>query len=245
LRHFASRNACDIEGLGGRSIDLFLELGMISGPADLFGLQRSVLADLPGWGEKSADRLLAGLAQAKRRPWAAKIFALGIPQVGVSTALTLARHYPEIDRLSSAIAEDLADLPDIGPIVGETLVSFLASAEGGGLVADLKRAGFFLAEELLPPPERVLAGETWFAGKVFVLTGTLRDMNRGEAKAAIEKLGGKVTGSVSKSTDVLVAGEKSGGKLAKAEKLGVEVIGEERFQELLTEAGEMATEDGD
>ena len=245
LRHFASRDACDIEGLGGRSIDLFLELGMISGPADLFSLQRSVLAGLPGWGEKSADRLLAGMAQTKRRPWAAKIFALGIPQVGVSTALTLARHFPGIDRLMSANAEELADLPDIGPIVGETVVSFLESPAGGGLVEDLKRAGFFLTEELLPPPERVLAGETWFAGKVFVLTGTLRNMKRSEAKAAIEKLGGKVTVSISKSTDVLVAGKKSGGKLAKAEKLGVEVIGEERFQELLTEVGETATEDGD
>ncbi len=245
LRHFASRNACDIEGLGGRSLDLFLELGMISGPADLFGLERSVLADLPGWGEKSADRLLAGLAQAKRRPWAAKIFAFGIPQVGVSTALTLARHFPDIVHLLSASAEELADLPDIGPIVGEAVVSFLTSVEGGGLVADLKEAGFFLPVELLPPPERVLKGETWFAGKVFVLTGTLRNMNRGEAKAAIENLGGKVTGSVSKRTDVLVAGEKSGSKLAKAEKLGIEVIGEERLQELLTEAGDTATENGD
>ena len=245
LRHFASRDACDIEGLGGRSIDLFLELGLISGPADLFSLQSSVLADLSGWGEKSADRLLAGLARAKRRPWAAKIFALGIPQVGVSTALTLARHFPGIDLLMSASAEDLADLPDIGPIVGEAVVSFLESSEGGDLVVGLKRAGFFLAEELLPPPERVLAGETWFAGKVFVLTGTLQNMKRSKAKAAIEKLGGKVTGSVSKSTDVLVAGKKSGGKLAKAEKLGIEVIGVERFQELLTEAGATDAENGD
>ncbi len=245
LRHFASRNACDIEGLGGRSIDLFLELEMISGPADLFGLQRSVLAALPGWGDKSADRLLAGLGQAKRRPWSSKIFALGIPQVGVSTALTLARHYPNIELLVLADAEGLADLPDIGPIVGETVASFLASPEGAGLVDGLKQAGFFLTEELLPPPERDLVGETWFAGKVFVLTGTLRNMKRADAKAAIERLGGKVTGSVSKRTDALVAGEKSGSKLAKAEKLEIEVLDEKKFQELLAEAGETATEDGD
>jgi DNA ligase (NAD+) len=245
LRHFASRNACDIEGLGGRSLDLFLELEMISGPADLFGLQHSALAALPGWGEKSADRLMAGLAQAKLRPWSAKIFALGIPQVGVSTALTLARHYPNIELLAKAGAEDLVDLPDIGPIVGQAVVSFLASAAGGGLVADLKQAGFFLDEELLPPPERTFAGETWFAGKVFVLTGTLQNMKRAGAKAAIEKLGGKVTGSVSKRTDAVVAGEKSGSKMAKAEKLGVEVLDEDKFLELLAEAGEKATEDGD
>ncbi len=245
LRHFASRNACDIEGLGGRSIDLFLELEMISGPADLFGLQPSVLAALPGWGEKSADRLMAGLAQAKLRPWSSKIFSLGIPQVGVSTALTLARHYPNIELLGKADAEDLADLPDIGPIVGETVVSFLASAAGGGLVDDLKQAGFFLDEELLPPAERTLAGETWFAGKVFVLTGTLQNMNRADARTAIERLGGKVTGSVSKRTDALVAGDKSGSKLAKAEKLGVQVLDEDKFLELLADAGEKVAEDGD
>ena len=245
LRHFASRNACDIEGLGGRSIDLFLELKMISGPADLFGIQRSDLAELPGWGDKSADRLLAGLALAKKRPWAAKIFSLGIPQVGVSTALTLARNYPDIDNLTQAGAEDLADLPDIGPIVGEAVVSFLSSPAGGGLVENLKNAGFFLVEELLPPPEHTVAGETWFAGKVFVLTGTLKHMKRSEAKAAIERLGGKVTGSVSKRTDAVVAGDKAGSKRAKAEKLGIEVIDEDEFQKLLTEAAETAAEDGD
>ncbi len=244
LRHFASRNACDIEGLGGRSIDLFLELGLIKGPADLFHLERSVLADLPGWGEKSADRLLTGLDQAKQRPWAAKIFALGIPQVGVSTALTLARNYPDIDQLATAGAEELADLPDIGPIVGQLIVSFLDSDAGAALVAELKEAGFFLTEELLPSAERILEGENWFAGKVFVLTGTLQNMNRNQAKAAIEKLGGKVTGSVSKRTDALVAGEKSGSKMAKAEKLGVRILDEQTFQEFLTDAGEKAPEDG-
>jgi DNA ligase (NAD+) len=245
LRHFASRNACDIEGLGGRSIDLFLELGMIAGPADLFRLERTALAALPGWGEKSADRLLDGLEQARHRPWAAKIFSLGIPQVGVSTALTLARHYPGIDALNTATAEDLADLPDIGPIVGETVVAFLASAGGSDLVADLKTAGFFLAEENLPPPEIVKEGETWFAGKVFVLTGTLQQMNRNEAKAAIQNLGGKVTGSVSKRTDVLVAGEKAGSKLTKAEQLGIAVIDEAELVELLAAADETAADHGD
>ncbi len=236
LRHFASRNACDIEGLGGRSIDLFLELGMITGPADLFGLDRHALAALPGWGEKSADRLQEGLEQAKQRPWSAKIFALGIPQVGVSTALTLARYYPDINSLIRANAEDLADLPDIGPIVGETVVSFFDSAAGRELVADLQAAGFFLEEEIPPPPESVREGETWFAGKVFVLTGTLEAMNRSEAKGAIESLGGKVTGSVSKKTDALVAGAKAGSKRTKAEDLGIEILDEEDFQERLAEA---------
>lgn len=243
LRHFASRNACDIEGLGGRSIDLFLELGMISGPSDLFTLDRGVLAELPGWGEKSADRLLTGLEQARHRPWAAKIFSLGIPQVGVTTALTLARNFKGIDTLASATAEELADLPDIGPIVGETVVAFLGLPDGAKLVDDLKSVGFFLAEENLPPPEIVREGETWFAGKIFVLTGTLAQMNRSEAKAAIQNLGGRVTGSVSKKTDVLVAGEKAGSKMTKAEQLGVEVISEARLLELLAETAEEATAD--
>ena len=236
LRHFASRNACDIDGLGDRSIELFLELEMITGPADLFALDPAALASLPGWGEKSAERLVQGLEQAKNRPWSAKIFALGISQVGVSTALTLARHYPNIERLREANAADLADLPDIGPIVGETVVSFLAATAGETMIDDLKTAGFFSDEELLPPPEMVFQGETWFGGKVFVLTGTLERMNRTEAKAAVEKLGGKVTGSVSKRTDVLVAGAKSGSKLAKAEKLGIEVVDENEFEKLLKEA---------
>ncbi|MEN8006429.1 MAG: NAD-dependent DNA ligase LigA [Candidatus Krumholzibacteriota bacterium] len=242
LRHFASRNACDIDGLGDRSIELFLELGLIFGPADLFGLDPSVLADLPGWGEKSAQRLLLGLEQAKRRPWSAKIFALGISQVGVSTALTLARHYPDIDRLRKATAEQLADLPDIGPIVGEAVVSFLASEAGTALTEDLKTAGFFLDEELLPPPETAYQGDTWFGGKVFVLTGTLERMKRAEAKAAIENLGGKVSGSVSKRTDVLVAGAKAGSKLTKAEQLGVEVVDEDQFEKLLAEAQKTVAE---
>lgn len=227
LRHFAARNACDIEGLGGRSIDLFLETKMVQGPGDLFRLKRDVVADLPGWGEKSADRLAQGLAQAKNRPWAAKVFALGIPQVGVSTALTLARNFATIDELLAATAEGLADLPDIGPIVGEIIVAFFASEGGTHLVDDLRSVDFFLAAEDLPPPEVAITGDNWFAGKVFVLTGTMTTMTRDAARKEIEALGGKVTGSVSKKTDCLVAGAKAGSKLTKAEKLGLEIMDEE------------------
>ena len=229
LRHFASRNACDIEGLGGRSIDLFLETKMVQGPGDLFRLKQDVVAALPGWGDKSADRLMQGLAQAKARPWAAKVFALGIPQVGVSTALTLARNFKNMAALRQATAEGLADLPDIGPIVGETIVAFFASEGGAELVADLNDVKFFRDEEDLPPPEVVVTGDNWFAGKVFVLTGTMESMTRDAARKEIEALGGKVTGSVSKKTDCLVAGAKAGSKLTKAEKLGLEILDEESF----------------
>jgi len=236
LRHFASRNAADIDGLGGRSIDLFLDEGFITGPADLFTLEPDRLAALPGWGEKSADRLLAGLDAARRRPWQAKIFALGIPQVGVTTALTMARTYPNVTALATATAEDLADLHDIGPIVGEAVVAFFQSEAGEHLVCSLQEVGFLLDEEELPADEIQREGDNWFAGKVFVLTGTLATMKRADAKKAIEALGGKVTGSISRRTDALIAGDKAGSKKDKAEKLEVEVLDESTFQARLDEA---------
>ncbi|MFT5232483.1 MAG: DNA ligase (NAD+) [Candidatus Krumholzibacteriia bacterium] len=229
LRHFAARNACDIDGLGGRSIDTFLGNGMVKSPGDLFRLDRDELAALPGWGEKSAERLMAGLEQARSRPWAAKIFSLGIPQVGVSTALTLARHHDNMDALIQATAEGLADLPDIGPIVGEIIVDFLKSEDGEALVSDLRTVDFLRDREELPLPIVQATGDNWFAGKTFVITGTLSAMTRTEGKHAIEALGGKVSGSVSKQTDGLVAGAKAGSKLTKAEKLGLLVLDEETF----------------
>jgi len=235
LRHFAGREACDIEGLGGRSIELFLAEKLVAGPADLFKLNTKALADLPGWGEKSAARLRAGLAQAPRRPWAAKIFALGIPQVGVGTARTLAIHHRNLEALLTAEPEALAELPDIGPVVGAAVHDFL-HGPGAVLVAALREVGFFLDEEDAP---RAATGTQagWFAGKTVVLTGTLAAMGRAEAKRRITIQGGKVTGSVSKRTDALVAGDEAGGKLAKAEELGVEVLDEAVFLEHLA-AGE-------
>ncbi len=229
LRHFASRNACDVDGLGGRSIDLFLELGLVKGPGDLFRLNRDAVAALPGWGEKSADRLMQGLAAARLRPWAAKVFALGIPQVGVSTALTLAREHAGIDKLMAAKSEALAELSDIGPIVGQIVEDFFVSSGGVDLVADLRDVGFFRETEELPPPVVEMRGDNWFAGKVFVLTGTLTEMTRDSARQEIEALGGKVTGSVSKKTDCLVAGAKAGSKMTKAEKLGITILDEQAF----------------
>jgi len=244
VRHFASRNGCDIDGLGGRSIDLFLELGLIQGPADLFRLQRAALAALPGWGEKSADRLLAGLEAARRRPWQNKIFALGIPQVGIATALTLARNYPDIDSLLAADAGDLAELDDMGPIVGETVTDFFASDSGRSLVESLREVSFFLTREELPSAPRDLPGDNWFAGKTFVITGTLADMTRDEAKARVTALGGKVTGSVSRKTGVLIAGAKAGSKLTKARELEIEILDEAAFLEKLAEVEGSAAADG-
>lgn len=245
LRHFVSRDACDIEGMGSRSIDQFLEQGLVSRPSDLFRLQQDAVAALPGWGEKSAERLLLGLERARLRPWAAKIFALGIPQVGITTATTLARHLVDIDALLAVEAESLADLPDIGPIVAEAVTGFFAREDARDLVEDLRSVGFFREREETPPPEPTIDAGGWFAGKVFVLTGTLTGMTRAEAKHEIESRGGKVTGSVSARTDCVLAGEKAGSKLAKAAKLGVEVLDEAAFaRRLQADADSAADTDG-
>lgn len=151
LKHFASRDACDIEGLGGKWIDTFLELGLLRQPADLFNLEREALVALPGWGEKSADRLLQGLSRAKTRPWSAKIFALGIPQVGVTTAETLARKYINLTQLQQANLEDLAGLPDIGETVGNAVLDFFATEPGAAVVSGLQKVGFFRKRKMFPP----------------------------------------------------------------------------------------------
>jgi DNA ligase (NAD+) len=232
IRHFVGRQGCDIEGLGGRWIDLFLELGLIQDAGDLFGLKRSVLVQLPGWGEKSADNLLAALGKAKDRPWANKVFALGIPNVGITTATTLASRFINLEKLAAATETEIADLPDIGPVVAQAIVEFFRRAETNSFLKGLREAGFFKASEELPPT-RADQMNSYFAGKSFVLTGTLENQTRAEAKQFIVARGGKVTSSLSKKTAALIVGKNPGSKLAKAEKLGVATLSEARFLELL------------
>ncbi|HOX26261.1 MAG TPA: NAD-dependent DNA ligase LigA [Candidatus Krumholzibacteria bacterium] len=223
LRHFAGRQAGNVEGLGERWIDLFLAKGWVESPADLFRLERGALAALPGWGERSADNLMQAIAATPRRPWANKIFALGIPQVGIATATTLAREYASIDALARATADELSGLADIGPLVAEAITTWFADASVRAFLADLRSVGFFLAREEQPAARPVAPGDDPIAGRTFVLTGTLAGLTRDEARAAIEERGGKVAGSVSKRTDVLVAGEKPGSKQAKAAALGITI----------------------
>jgi DNA ligase (NAD+) len=238
LRHFAGRNACDIEGLGERWIDLFVELEMVREPGDLFRLRREQIVGLPGWGERSADNLLAAVARARSRPWANKIFALGIPNIGITTATTLACNYPNLAALSAAGPEDLAELPDIGPVVAASVTSFFAREETARLIAGLQEAGFFKETEDAPPPPVQGAG---FAGQTFVLTGTLAGMTRPEAKRALESQGGKVTGSVSRKTTAVIVGDKPGSKLQEAQRLGIPIWREDEF---LAKIGQGADSDG-
>ncbi len=229
LRHFVGRDACDIEGLGGQSLDLFLELGLVKNPADLFKLQRSTLATLPGWGEKSADRVIFGVQRAVNRPWHAKIFALGIAQVGVTTARTLADEFTNIDSLLQAQHSELSVLSDVGDTVADQVRNFFQGQGGGSLVQDLREVGFFLENENVSTPSSSSRVSNWFQNKIIVITGTLETMGRSEAKKAMLELGAKVTGSVTGKTEVLVAGEKSGSKLKKAQDLGVNILDEKEF----------------
>lgn len=223
LRHFVGRQACDIEGLGERGLEQLLAAGLVRGPADLLRLPQEALAALPGWGEKSAAGVLEKAAAARRRPWAAKIFALGIPQVGTTTATTLARAFASLGALRQAPMEQLAGLPDIGETVARAIVDWFAHPATTVLLRDLGAVGFFLDQEQQPAAAPVANEGSAFAGRVFVLTGTLADLSRDEAREAIERRGGKVTGSVSKRTDVVVAGQKAGKKLEQAAALGVTV----------------------
>ncbi len=232
LRHFAGRDAADIDGLGGKWVETFLEMGLVQTPADLFELDKQQLAVLPGWGEKSAERLLAGLDKARERPWSARIFSLGIPQVGITTARTLASRFGSIDDLMNAGTEDLAALPDIGPVVAEAIVGYWQDPEAARLIQRLKEHGYFHASEEL---EDAGAGPSAgpLAGKTVVLTGTLETMTRSRAGELVAAAGGKLTSSVSRKTDFVVAGGKPGSKLARARQLGVEVLDEEAFLALV------------
>ena len=225
LRHFASRLALDIEGLGDKLVDQLVTEGMVHSPVDLYGLTREQLAGLERMGEKSADNLLAALDASKETTFARFIYALGIREVGEATAAALAARYRTLARLLEADVESLQEVEDVGPIVAAKVIDFFSAPDNRKLAEDL-HGGIGVhwptpvtLDDAAPP----LVGQTW------VLTGTLTAMTRNEAKARLNALGAKVAGSVSKNTSCVVAGPGAGSKLAKAEELGIEVIDEEGF----------------
>lgn len=229
LLHFAQRRAMDIEGLGGKLADQLVDGGMVRTPADLYSLELAPLAGLERMAQKSAANVLAGIARSKDTTLPRFIYALGIRNVGEVTARDLARHFGTLDALMVASAEELQQAPDVGPIVAESIAGFFAEPHNREVIGKLRGAGVRFAEGA---PERAATGAA-FAGKIVVLTGTLALLTRDAAKERIEACGGRVTGSVSKKTDYVVAGAEAGSKLERAEELGVAVLDEEQFLKLL------------
>jgi DNA ligase (NAD+) len=230
LRHFASRRAMDIEGLGSKIVEQLVERGVdnreIHNPADIYRLSTSELAGLERMGEKSATRLISSIERSKDTTLPRFLFALGIPEVGEVTAANLARHFGDIDPLANAETEELEAVPDVGPVVAQHVHEFFRQQENLSIIRALQRLG------VKWPAESSVNGPKPLAGKTFVLTGVLESMTRDEAKERIEAAGGKVTGSVSKKTDYVVAGSDPGSKLKKAEELEITILGERELLEL-------------
>jgi DNA ligase (NAD+) len=229
IRHFASRRAMDIEGLGDKLVEQLVDAELVHTPADLYSLQQDQLSALPRMAEKSASNVLAAIAASRATSLARFIFALGIRNVGETTAKDLANHFGDIDALMVADAERLQQVNDIGPIVAQSMVDFFAADHNREVIAELRAAGVHWPIQ----PAVTLAAPGPLAGKVLVLTGTLPNWSRDEAAEKIEAAGGKVSGSVSKKTDYVVAGEAAGSKLDKARDLGVTVLDEAGLRQLL------------
>ena len=224
--HFASRDAMDIEGLGPAIVQSLLDAGLIHSQADLYYLKAEEVAALEGMGQRSAAKLLEELEKSKQNPLEKLLYAFGIRHVGQKTAKVLAQTFPSVQALTDATEEQLTETPDIGQKTALSLSGWLHSQQGLHLIQRLQQAGVNMTQ----PESR--AGDT-FAGKTFVLTGTLRKTTRAECQKLIESLGGKTSSSVSKKTSYVLAGEEAGSKLEKAQKLGVTVITEEEFQAML------------
>ncbi|KQW03027.1 NAD-dependent DNA ligase LigA [Rhizobacter sp. Root1221] len=233
ILHFASRRAMDVEGLGDKLVEQLIDSGLIRTLPELYKLGIAKLTALERMGEKSAQNLIDGLARSKQTTLARFLFALGIRNVGETTAKDLARHFGALDRLLDATVEQLLEVPDVGPIVAESIRTFFDQPHNREVVEQLRAAGIHWVEnegtaDTSPKP---------FAGKTFVLTGTLPTWTRDEAQAEIEAAGGKVSGSVSKKTHYVVAGEEAGSKLQKATDLGIPVLDEAGLRDLLKAGG--------
>ncbi|MBV2234141.1 MAG: NAD-dependent DNA ligase LigA [Sterolibacterium sp.] len=228
LLHFASRLALDIEGLGDKLVEQLVDQNLVRTPADIYRLTSAQLAGLERMAEKSAGNLLAAIAQSRQTTLARFVYALGIRNVGETTAKALARYFGTFEALLAADEETLFKVPDVGPIVAASLVHFFSEPHNLEVIAQLQAAGVHWSQE--PAAAQV---ESAIAGKTFVLTGTLPNMTREQARALIEAHGGKVSGSISRKTDFLVAGDEAGSKLDKAQALGVAVLDESQLMELL------------
>jgi DNA ligase (NAD+) len=237
LLHFASRRAMDIEGLGERLVDQLVDADAVRTPADLYRLDAARLAALERMAEKSAANVVAGIEHSKATTLARFVYALGIRQVGETTAKDLARHFGGLDALMAASEAELHEVPDVGPVVAESIARFFAEPHNRAVIADLRAAGVRWPDT---PPQRAAPGR--LAGKTFVLTGTLPTLSRDEASARIRDAGGNVTGSVSKNTDYMLVGESAGSKFDKACELGVPTLNEQEFLTMLGRRKPLSTQ---
>ncbi|MDH3747422.1 MAG: NAD-dependent DNA ligase LigA [Gammaproteobacteria bacterium] len=229
LKHFVSRRAMDIDGLGAKLIEQLVAIDRIKTPADLYSLDSDELASMERMGEKSADNLIAAIERSKSTTLPRFLYALGIREVGEATAASLASHYGKLDAIVAATEERLQGVEDVGPIVAARIRTFFDEPHNREVINGLVAAGVSWSES----EPKAAPTDGALNGKTFVLTGTLSTMTRDEAKDRIHALGGKVTGSVSGKTDFVVAGDKPGSKLAKAQKLDVRVLNEQEFGGLI------------
>jgi DNA ligase (NAD+) len=227
LTHFVSRGAMDIDGLGEKQVTVLMDAGLVRTASDIYDLRAEQLLELDRFGEVSVQNLLAAIDRSRERPFGSVLFALGIEEVGDVTGRALALQFRSIDALLAASPEQIEETPGVGPKMAQTICAQLADPAMRALIERLRERGLRFEEEGPPPGEGPLAGRT------FVLTGTLPTLSREQATERIQQAGGRVTSSVSKKTDYVVAGDSAGSKLAKAERLGVEVIDEEGLVDLL------------
>ena len=231
LTHFASRDAMDIEGLGPAVVEALVNADMLKTPGDLYHLNVEKVAELERLGKKSAENLLAAIEKSKSNDLSRLLYAFGIRQVGQKAAKVLARKFGTLDALAAATEEDLTNIDDIGSITARYLIQWFAAAQSRHLIEELREAGVNMESLDTPVGDR-------FAGLTFVLTGELSTYSRKEAGAKLEALGAKISGSVSKKTSCVVAGEAAGSKLRKAQELGVPVLSEAQYLALIGEGGD-------
>lgn len=231
MKHFASRRAMDIEGLGDKLLELLDEQNLIKDVSDLYKLKHIQLSELDRMGDKSADNILQALENSKSTTLARFLFALGIRQVGETTASTLASHFSSLEEIMKTDQDTLITIPDVGPIVAENIKQFFKDKHNQSVIKKLIKAGIHWPTPPKSTKNKILS----LSGKTFVLTGTLESMSRDVAKSRLQARGAKVSGSVSKKTDYVVVGENPGSKAAKAENLGVTLINEQTLKNMLAE----------
>lgn len=230
LKHFVSRKALDIDGMGDKLIDQLVERGLLASPSQIFELKAEQLKLLERMGDKSAEKLVKAIAASKETSFARLLFALGIREVGETTARTLAAHFGSFDALYEATLEQVQALPDIGPVVADHVIQYFSQDQNKAMIADLLRHGLHWPQT---DAQQAKAQDMPLSGDTYVVTGTLSRFTREEVQERLRVLGAKVSSSVSKNTTALIAGEKAGSKLSKAESLGIKVLSEDDLDALL------------